>query len=250
MEQQDKHIEINLVELFYYLRKKILIIAAVVVVCAIIGFLYSSLFVTPQYTAETRMYVLNRSSAAGVVGSDFQISNYMLNDYKILITGKNVTREVVSQLGLDMSPAALGSKIQVTAQDETRVLQISVTDTHPQRAADIANKVCEVATTQIQEIMDVDAVHLIYAAEVPTSPSSPNTKTNVLLAALLGLVVVVGVYMLIFILDDTIRTEEDVERYLGLSVLGVIPDSSDINTNTENTVTTKKRVMRKKTEKK
>ncbi len=242
MEQQNKQIEINFVDLFYYLKKKIVIIIAVVVVCAFAGFLYSTLFVTPMYTAETRLYVLNRSSSAGVVGSDFQIADNILADYKILITGKNVTQEVVNQLGLKMSAAALGAKINVSAPEDTRVVQISVTDSNPHRAADIANKVREVATGQIQEIMDVDAVHLIYAADVPDSPSSPNVKKNTCLAALLGLVVTGAVFVVIFVLDDSIRTEEDVERYLGLSVLGVIPNTTDIDTAAENPATKKKKL--------
>ncbi len=250
MEQQEKQVEIDLVELFYYLKKRILIIISVVAVCAIVGFLYSSLLVTPQYTAETRMYVLNRSSAAGVVSSDYQISNNILSDYKVLITGKNVTKEVVSQLGLGMSPAALGARIKVTAPEETRVLQISVTDTNPQLAADITNKVCEVAARQMQEIMDVDAVRLIYPADVPNAPSGPNVKQDAVLAALLGLIASVGVLVLIYILDDAIRTEEDVERYLGLSVLGVIPNSDDINTAAENASLKNRSVIRKKADKK
>lgn len=242
MEQQNKQIEINSVDLFYYLKKKILIIIAVVAVCAFAGFLYSTLFATPMYTAETRLYVLNRSSSSGVVGSDFQIADNILADYKILITGKNVTQEVVNQLGLKMSAAALGAKIKVSAPEDTRVVQISVTDSNPHRAADIANKVREVATGQIQEIMDVDAVHLIYAADVPDSPSSPNVKQNVCLAALLGLVVTSTIFVVIFVLDDSIRTEEDVERYLGLSVLGVIPNATDIDTAAENPATKKKKL--------
>ena len=252
MEQQEKQVEINLIDLFYYLKKKIVIIAAVTVIFAIAGFLYSSLFMTPMYTAETRMYVLNRSSASGPVSSDFQISNNILEDYKILITGKNVTKEVVEQLGLSMSPAALGAKIRVTAPENTRVLQITVTDTNPERAADITNKVAEVATEQMQQIMDVEAARLIYAAEVPGGPSGPNVKRNSVLAAMLGMVATVIVLVLIHLLDDTIRTEEDVERYLGLSVLGVIPDTNDINTAAENSAAKKKPLIRihRKTRKK
>ena len=242
MEQQEKQIEIDFVDLCYYLKKKIWIIVAVTVVCAIVGFLYSSLFIVPQYTAETRLYVLNRSSAAGVVGSDFQIANNILEDYKILITGKNVTQEVIDQLGLKMTPSALGAKIKVTAPDDTRVVQISVTDTNPRRAADITNKVREVATGQIQEIMDVDAVHLIYTADVPENPSGPNIKQNTGFAALIGLAAAVCLFVLIRIFDDTIRDEEDVERHLGLSVMGVIPNTADIDTSADNSAAKKKKL--------
>ena len=228
MENRNEEMEIDLMELFRYLKKRIVIIVAVCLVCAVVGFLFTKLFMTPEYTAETRMYVLNRSNSNSVVSSDFSVSNYMLNDYKVLITGQNVTKEVIDRLNLDMKPGTLSGMIKVTSPDDTRVLQVSITHTDPQLAADIANCVREVAAEQIQEIMAIDAVKLVYEAEVPQSPSGPNTMRNTALAGILGLVIAVGVYAVIFILDDTIRTEEDVTRYLGLGTLGVIPASAEM----------------------
>ena len=96
---------------------------------------------------------------------------------------------------------------------------------------------------QIKEIMDVDAVNVVYAAEVPSGPSSPSVMKNTMIAAILGLVAVVGVYVVIFLLDDTIRTEEDVERYLGLSTVGVIPLSNELNVMSK--YTGKKKMIKK-----
>lgn len=223
-----KEFEIDLLELLHYLKKKIAIILVAFAACALVSFLINEFFVTPQYTASTRVYILNRSNESALVSSDFTLSNYMLNDYKVLITGRNVTDKVVKQLGLDMSAGTLTGKISVSAENNTRVLQISVTDTVPQRAADIANSVREEAAKQIKEIMDVDAVNLVYAAEAPMAASSPNVMGNTLLAAFIGLAVTVVVLTVIFVMDDAIRTEEDVERHLGLGTLGVIPVSGDL----------------------
>ena len=230
MEQQEKQIEIDLIGLLNYLKKRIMIIAAAVLVFAAFGLLYSAMFITPSYVAETRLYVLNRSSTIGVQGSDYQVSTYMLQDYQVLITGKNVTQKVVQQLNLEMTAEQLRSKITVSAPEETRVLQINVSDTDPQRAADIANKVCEVAIQELKRLTDADAVRQVYEAEVPRYSVSPGVKKVVLLAALCGLAASVGIITVMYILDDSIRSEEDVERYLGLSVLGVIPESQEINT--------------------
>lgn len=227
MENQ-KEFEIDLRNLLHYLKKKIVMILGAFVVCALLSFVFNSFFVTPQYTASTRVYVLNRSNESTLVSSDFTLSNYMLNDYTVLVTGRNVTEKVIQQLGLDMSPAALANKISISTETNTRVLQINVTDSDPQRAADIANCVREVASTQIKEIMDVDAVNLIYDAAVPRSASSPNVRRNTLLAAIIGAVAVIGILTVIFVFDDTIRTEEDVERHLGLGTLGVVPVSEGL----------------------
>lgn len=233
MENQNEEVEIDLMDLFHYLKKKIWIILAAFVVCAVVGFAFTSIFVTPEYTASTRMYVLNRSNEDNVVSADYQISNYMISDYTVLITGRNVTQAVISELGLDMDDEELAEMLKVTSPDDTRVLQISVTDTDPQRAANIANSVRVIASKQIKEIMDVDAVNLIYEAEVPEEPSAPSVMKNTVLAAAVGMIAAIAVFVVIYMVDDTIRTEEDVERYLGLSVMGVIPASKDLGTATE-----------------
>ena len=226
MEHQND-IEIDLVELYYYLRRKFALILASIVLFTVLGFGVSTFAMDRQYTASTRMYVLNRSNEMSVVVSDIQISSYLLNDYKVLITGQNVTKEVVEMLDLPISPKSLESRIHVTAPDNTRVLQISVTYGDPVLAADIANCVREVAARQIEEIMDVDAVKLVYEADIPKGPSSPNIPLYTFLSFVLGTVLSVGALSVKFMMDDTIRTEEDVEQYLGLGTLGVIPLSKD-----------------------
>lgn len=228
MESHNEKMEIDLLELFYYLKKRIVVIIAACLVCAVAGFIGTKLFIAPEYTANTRMYVLNRSNENNIVTSDFQIATYVMNDYKALITGRNVTKEVVNRLELDIKPETLAKRIQVSSPENTRVLQISITDTDPQKAADIANAVREVASTQIKQIMDVDAVKMVYEAEVPQGPSGPNTMRNTALAGIIGLVIILGIYTIIFQLDDTIRTEEDVTRHLGLSTMGVIPLSAEM----------------------
>lgn len=228
MENQNE-MEIDLLELLHYLKKKIAIVLAVCLVSAVVGFVGTKLFIAPKYTAATRVYVLNRTNETTVDSNDFSLANYMIKDYQVLITGQNVTKEVAKQLNLDMTHKELAEMISVTAPDNTRVLQISVEDVSARRAADIANAVRDVAATQIKEIMDVEAVNVVYAADVPKEPSSPSVVKNTAIAAILGLVAVVGVYTVIFLLDDTIRTEEDAERYLGLSTVGVIPLSTQLN---------------------
>lgn len=229
MENQ-KEFEVDLLGLFYYLRKHISIILAATAIFALASFLVSAFFIEPEYTASTRVYVLSRSNNQNLVSSDFSVSNYMIKDYAVLITGQNVTDKVIEKLGLQMSSGSLARKISVSAQDNTRVLQISVSDTDPQRAAQIANCVREEATVQIKQIMDVDAVNMVYEAKVPAAPSAPNVGKNTIVWASIGLGVALAVLVAIFILDDAIRTEKDVERYLGLGTLGIIPLADDLNT--------------------
>ena len=224
MEHQNDALEINLLDLFKHLKKRVWIILLAFVLFTFGGYINSAFLKTPQYTAHTQMYILNRTNEGQVVYNDFVVSTYVHNDYKELILGQNVTKAVIEKLDLtDLSPAGLAAKISVTAPENTRIMQISVNDPNPQRAAEIANAVREEAAIQIKNIMEVDAVKLVYAADVPQAPSSPNVARDTLLAAAIGVVLSVLVISVIYLLDDTIRTEEDVEKRLGLSVLGVIP---------------------------
>lgn len=229
MENQNEEQGLDLLGLLLYLKKKVVLIGIVAAVFAVIGLLGTAIFIAPEYTASTRIYVLNKQNEDKVVTSDYQIANYMISDYTVLITGRNVTKEVISTLELDLTTKELSEMIQVTAPDNTRILQISVTDTDPQRAADIANSVRQIASEQIKDIMDVDAVNLVYTAETPSKPSGPSLIKNTLIVMILGVAAVVGVLAVIFVLDDAIHTEEDVQRYLGLGTLGVIPVSTELS---------------------
>lgn len=227
MENQNG-IEINMIDLFFYLKKKIWVIVAFFLVFTVAGYCVTEFIMTPEYTASTRVIILNRSDETGIVYSDLQLSSMMLSDYTALITGQNVTKEVIAQLGLEESPEDLTKMITVTSPENTRIVQINVTDEDPYRAANIANCVRAIASTQIKELMDVDAVNMVYEADVPIKPSAPSTMMNTVLAAAVGLVVSVTILIFAYMWDDTIRNEEDVERYLGLSVMGVIPASAEL----------------------
>ncbi len=232
---EKKDAELNLLDLLLYLKKHIFILVAATVVFALAGFVYTKVFIAPTYTASTRMYVLARANEDKVVTSDIQISTYLNKDCEVLITGKNVTAKVIEQLDLQMSPDALARKITVTVPEDTRILQIDIEDTDPQRAAAIANCIREVSSQQFKEIMNVEAVKTVYEAEVPGGPSAPSASRNAIIGGLIGLVLAIAVFAVIFMLDDTIRTEEDVSHYLDLPVLGIIPASSELNSQAPNT---------------
>lgn len=230
MRENQNDMDINLVDLFFFLLKKIWIILIVAALCAVAGFGVTKMFIDKEYTASTRVYMLSRSDEQVVMYSDYQISSEMLSDYKVLITGRNVTKEVVQRLGLNMHYSDLAKKITVTSPEESRFVQINVTDTDPVMAANIANTVREVASVQIKDLMDVDAVNLVFEAEVPQKATGPNTMMNTVLPAGAGLVLALAILVVIFVLDDTMKTEEDVQRYMGLSVMGVIPNTEELST--------------------
>ncbi len=217
-------IEFDLVELLLYIRRKIAIILLVVVLFSLGGFVYTKLFITPEYTATARIHVFqySESNQAGIY--NIQIATTLRRDFEILITGKDVAAQVVEEMELSMSPGYITNGLSVEAEDNTRIMDLSYVDTDPVRAAEVLNKVCDVAEKKFEGLMkDEDIIQIVYRADPPTSPSSPTAWRNALVAAIVGFAVVLVVLIVVYLLDDTIRTEDDVEKRLGMSTLSSVP---------------------------
>lgn len=222
--------EIDLLGLLLHLKTKIWIIVLATLISGIGGYLGTKLSSTPTYTATTQVYV-HQMNQDGVTSSDLTASIQIRRDCAVIIKGESVTREVVKRLGLPMSPQALGGMISVTSDADTRILNLSYTDTDPQRAATIINCVREVAAEKTKELMIVDVLKTIYEAEVPTAQVTTNIRRNTIAFAAIGCVVMTILIIVIFLLDDTIRTEDDVDGFLGLSTLAAIPASTELRVN-------------------
>lgn len=218
--------EFDLLQLVRYLLKKWWIIVLAVAVFAVGGYFVSKTFTVPQYTTSCRIYVYQKTEELDYNG--IVVATQLTNDCEVLITGVNVTELVVKELGLNMDPSAISNALVVTSESNTRILTIEYTDTDPQRAALILNKVRDVASSQIETIMEVSAVNSVYDAKVPTVPSNVSTGRDTVLGAAIGALLAIGMLVVLFLMDDTIRSEDDVERYLGVSTLSAIPLSEDL----------------------
>ena len=137
---------------------------------------------------------------------------------------RSVMEQVISQLQLDMSVDKLSGEITVSNTADTRILSISVENESPKLAKEIADAVRESASVQITQITDADAVNMVEEGNLPKNPTSPNTMKNAMLGGILGIFLALGAIVLIYILDDTIKTPDDVERYLGLTVHDINSD--------------------------
>lgn len=229
MEKNDE-IEFDLLQMARYVFKKCWVVILAALIFGAGGYFGSKLLITPKYTTDCKIYIYQKNAQHDVTMdvSNLQIATQICNDCEIIITGQNVTKEVIDNLGLKMTASALSNRIKVTSEDNTRILQLEYTDTNPRRAAAILNEICDVAAVQIKDLMAVDAVKTIYRAEVPTSPSSDGPGKHAVLAAAVGAVLAICVLIALFLLDDTIHNEEDVTRYLGLSTLAAIPACEEL----------------------
>lgn len=219
--------EINLGELFGVLWNKVIYIVVAAVAAGLIAFIVSTVFMTPQYESTTKMYVLNKQDSGQVTSGDLQASTLMIKDYSELIKSRTVTETVISNLGLNLKHEGLLGKMTVTIPTDTRVISITVRDANPNIAAQIADEIRDVAAQHIQSVMNIEAVNVVDYANIPTSPVSPSVKKNLALGILVGAFLAIAVIIIMYLVNDTIKTDEDVQRFLKTSVLGVIPLASN-----------------------
>ena len=221
--QDNTDIEIDVLELFHVLLNKfwIILLAGIIAALAFVG--GTILFITPQYQSTTKMYVLSKQDNNTITQQDMQTSLSLTKDYAELIKSRTVTEGVIAQLNLDLTHEQLLGKVSVDSATDTRILSITVTDPDPFEACKIANAIRDVAANHIKNVMDIDAVNVVETANIPDQKSSPNISKNGVIGGLLGVLLSVAIILIAYISNDTIKTQEDVERYLGLSMLGTIP---------------------------
>lgn len=244
-------IEIDLRDVFLCLRGNLLIIILSTFIGAMFMYYVSNVLINEKFQSTTKIYVLNQQEAQTVTYSDLQTGTQLTKDYAELVVSREVTNQVIADLNLQntyedmktITPDQLAQKISVSTKQDTRIIAITVTDTIPTRAQDIANAVRKAASNHIYEVMDIEAVNVVDFANLPEGPVSPNAMKNAIIGAFLGMMVAVIITVIVYIMDDTIKTPDDVERYLGLSVLASIPYD-------ETLVEDKKKKKKKKTSKK
>ncbi|CAM4272058.1 capsular biosynthesis protein CpsC [Streptococcus penaeicida] len=188
--------------------------------------LMASLFlIKPEYTSSTRLYVINRQQSDNLTALDLQAGDYLVNDYKEIITSRDVMKDVIANDGLTVTPEQLSKMISVTIPADTRVISISVTNQDPQQAKDLANSIREVASEKIKKVTKVEDVTPLEKAQLPSSPSSPNIKRNTLLGIFMGALLTMIVVVVREVLDDRVKRPEDVEEVLGMTLLGIVPNT-------------------------
>lgn len=225
--QNNDEVEIDLREILFLLLDKLLIILLVGVITAGVAFLGTKLFITPKYQSETSIYVMSKNEESTANANDYVTSNYMTKDYQELITSRPVLEQVIADLDLDYSVSSLKGMITVENKENTRIIAITITDTNPERARKIADAIRATSAVKIKEVMGIENVNVVEPASLSTSPVSPNVFKNMLIGAALGMVLAIAVVIIRHITDDTIKSPDDIEKYLGISTLATIPMMSE-----------------------
>ncbi|MCB6492518.1 polysaccharide export protein [Coprococcus catus] len=221
----NEEMEIDLLELLMVMKKHLSAILMAGIVGLVIMFAYTSFLVTPLYSASSMMYVMpdNSNNMNSSTLSDMQVGQQLTSDYSSMIKSRSFMEDVIKKLNLTIDYQQLLEKVEVTNPTSSRILQVTVNDPNPQTAADIANEVASVAESKLKEITGMQAIKIYEEAAVPEKPSSPSLKKNCALGLLAGIVLAMAVITVLYLMDDTIKTEDDIEKYLGMTTLAVLP---------------------------
>ena len=169
-------VEIDLGEVFHLLLSKLGVIILSGIVFCLAAVMGTMLLITPKYESTTKIVVLSKQDSSTLTNQDIQTSTSLTKDYAELIKSRTVTEGVIAQLKLDMTHEELLKKLSVDTPTDTRVVSITVTDTDPYTAAEIANAVRDIASKHIQQVMDIKAVNVVETANIPDEPSSPSVR--------------------------------------------------------------------------
>lgn len=217
--------EIDLKELTYSILKKWWLLALLSVIGFYIAYTYTAKKITPIYQTSTTLFIgrEDREMDTLITLNDLMKDNQLFVDYKQIAGTRFVIEKVIKNLGIEMRPSSFKKKMHVYTIGKSRLFAVSFKHTDPQIATDAANELAKQLTIAVGEIVNVKNVKIIDQAQLPTAPIGPNKKKNGVVAAFLCIMVAVGGIFLTVFFDTRIKKEEDIEKILGLRVIGSIP---------------------------
>lgn len=228
MNSTTDEIEIDLRELLFVIRRRLWLILLTGILAAVCVGAFCKFVMTPQYTSSTKIYVVGRQASISSLSlSDLQMGSQLTKDYKVLVQSRPVFETVIGNLGLDMEYRELAGRVTVTNPQDTRILEISVEYPDPYLAKQIVDEIAKVSSQQIAAIMDMNEPNIVEDGVIPTEKSSPHVKKNTAIAGLAGMFLMALICCARYLLNDTIQGKDDVEKYLGLTTIGIIPEFGD-----------------------
>lgn len=206
--------------------QRLIILIVVGAVVAGGGYLFALGTYKPYYKSTATMYILrdaeHSNSTVGEANTEFALALKAVNDCTYLLKSRSVLDEVIKDLKLNTTYEVLSGRISTNNPTSTRILEVTVQAADPEVAKKIVDKVCTIGEERIADAMGYDQVNVYEFGTTPVKPSNP---VSLLLYLAIGVAAAAAVYVgfvLAFLLDDRIHSDEDIQRYLGLSILGEI----------------------------
>lgn len=213
--------EIDLLEVANVIWQKIWAVIMCFVIGAVLFGGYTKMMVTPQYTATSMIYILGQTTSISSI-AELQLSSALTADFTIMAKSRAVINGVIKEMDLNMTYDQLKNSVNITNPSDSHILQIEVTNPDPKLAKDISNTMANAVAENIASVMATDKPSIAEKAVTPGAPSSPNLTKNIAMGGIVGAALAVALIVLGYMMDDTIKTEEDVRKYLQINTLASV----------------------------
>ena len=218
----DNEIEIDLRELLLELLAYWKLILLSIILVGGIAFGVSKFMMVPKYESTAELYVLTKSTSITSL-ADIQTGTSLTNDYIVVVKGRPVLEQVIENLGLRETYKSLSDKVTLNNPSNSRILEITVTDENPMMAKNIADEIANISSAFIAQKMDQEPPTIIQTGYADGSPVSPNILKNTVLGGMLGAMLSMALVVITYLFNDTITGPEDIEKKLGMNMLGTLP---------------------------
>lgn len=227
-DRTEEEIEIDLIDLAWALLDKIHYIVLCFLIGAVIMNAYSYFLVRPTYKSTAKMYVVSASKNSVVDLDALNIGTSLTADYEQLMLSYPVLEQVINKLNLDMDSDTLAKMITLENPTDTRILNINVVSTDPKSARDIANTLMDVSVDYLPKTMSTNAPNVAQKAKLADHKDGPSYTKYTMIGALAGAFLYCMYLVVKYLMDDTIHTADDMEKYFDIVPLAVIPDVEEL----------------------
>ena len=223
--------EIDLKELFEYVREKLLLLIVITVAVCLVGSIYGLVLQTPMYKSYTTVILSGNessSSNATITQNDINLNKNLVDTYAEIVKSRRVLSQVIKELDLKTSYEGLSSKISVSAVNNTEIIKISVNDENAITAKNIANVTANYFTNEVKGLYNIDNVNVLDEAIEAARPYNINVLKQIIIYFMIGFVLGAGIVFVIYYFDRTIKTTEQIENKIKLPILGSIEEVTKV----------------------
>ena len=223
--------DIDIKRILEIILSKKLLIVLILLFSILFGYAYSYYYKKPEYKSSVTILLVADENKTNkeLTQTDLNINNGLISTYSSIAKSTNVVQKTIENLELNMSASSLQKKVDAKQIDSTQFLKISVTNANPELAKNIANELANVFTQQIKEIYNLQNISIVDEAEVESTPCNVNHMKDIIMFAFAGLFLAMVSVVAIFMFDDTIKSEEDIEKNVKLKAIGTLPVDKEKN---------------------
>ena len=215
--------EIDLKEMFLYFWNKKIVFISLIILGILAGVIYTSFIQVPMYKSYTTILLTKEESSSTITSNDVNLNRSLVDTYREIIKSRNVLGKVITNLNLDITIDELSNLVTVESVSDTEIIKITVRNEDAFLSMTIADEIANVFNTEIVKLYNIQNIGVIDTALLPSSPYNVKLIKTTLLTTLVGAVVAFGIVFIMFYFDTSVKSAEEIERKLGIPVIGSIP---------------------------